>query len=431
MGHRNKKINYQSGQVMLTLVVFAMFASMAIVFGIVNPVLKQVAISKDFFHSRESYYSANSGLEDVLYRLKNNKQISSSETLALNNATTTTIVTNTASGKLITSGATTTNSITRKVQAAVSLGTGISFHYGVQSGQGGFILQNSSLVTGNIYSAGPVTASNNMVYGDVVSSGSTGLVDGVHATGTVHAHMIQNSTVDKDAYYVVKTNTTVSGQSYPNSPDQTDVSLPISDEQIGIWESDAAAGGSVTCTNGTYTITTSVSIGPKKIPCDLLIKGNAITITVGGPLWVTGNIDTQLSPTIKMAATLGATNVALIADNPSDTTGSGLITIGQNTVFQGSGSVGSYVFMISQNRSAEMLGSVNAISMGQGASALVAYASHGQITLQQSVSVKEVTAYKIILQNSANVIYDKGLPSTLFQSGPAGGYEVTSWQEIP
>ena len=86
--------------------------------------------------------------------------------------------------------------------------------------------------------------------------------------------------------------------------------------------------------------------------------------------------------------------------------------------------------MISQNNSAETGGSTNAISMGQGASALVSYASHGQITLQQSVSVKEVTAYKIILQNSANVTYDTGLPSVLFESGPAGGYDITSWKEI-
>jgi uncharacterized protein YebE (UPF0316 family) len=68
--------------------------------------------------------------------------------------------------------------------------------------------------------------------------------------------------------------------------------------------------------------------------------------------------------------------------------------------------------------------------MNQGASALVAYASHGQITLSQSVSVKEVTAYKIILTQSANVTYDTGLPNTLFESGPSGGYDVTYWGEI-
>jgi hypothetical protein len=173
-----------------------------------------------------------------------------------------------------------------------------------------------------------------------------------------------------------------------------------------------------------------VLIGPKKIPCDLLIKGSGITVTVQGPLWVTGNIETQVSPTIKIDSALGNQNVAIIADNPSNKSGSGIIDIGQNTVFQGSGSAGSFVFMISQNNSSETGGSTDAINMGQGASALVAYASHGQITLAQSVSVKEATAYKIILQNSANITYDTGLPNTLFSAGPGGGYDQIEWDEI-
>jgi hypothetical protein len=87
--------------------------------------------------------------------------------------------------------------------------------------------------------------------------------------------------------------------------------------------------------------------------------------------------------------------------------------------------------MISQNNSSENGGSTDAISMSQGASALVAYASHGQITLSQSVSLKEVTAYKIILTQSANVTYDTGLPSTVFSTGPSGGYSILNWKEIP
>ncbi|MBA3733350.1 hypothetical protein H0W91_03170 [Patescibacteria group bacterium] len=424
------KINLESGQVMLTMVVFSMFASIAIVFGVINPILKQVAISKDFVRSKESFYLAESGLEDAQYRVTHGKQISTSEILTLNNATTTTLIQDIATGKQITSLATSTGNSTRKMQISLALGTGISFHYGIQSGQGGFYLQNSSSVIGNIYAGGTVSGSGNYVYGDVVSSGASGLINGIHATGTARAHTINNSTVDKDAYYMIKTSSTVTGTSYPNSADPVSADLPISDSQIAEWESDALAGGTVTCSGGTYTINSNVTIGPKKIPCDLLIKGSGIVITVAGPLWVTGNIDTQTSPTIKMAAALGSSNIAIIADNPSNTTGSGIINIGQNTAFQGSGSVGSYVFMISQNNSSETGGSINAIQMGQGASALVAYAAHGQVTLQQSVSVKEVTAFKIILQNTANVIYDTGLPSALFESGPAGGYDVTSWKEI-
>jgi hypothetical protein len=318
---------------------------------------------------------------------------------------------------------------TKTIKANIGLNNAvISFHYGVQAGNGGFSLANSSSITGNVFASGPVTGNGNYVYGSVVSTGASGLVYGVHATGTVYAHTIGNASqatiIDKDAYYVTKLNTTVSGTSYPNSPDQEGVDLPISDAQVTEWETIAENGGTITACDaqGNYTITTTMSLGPKKIACNLVVKTNSGILTVTGPLWVTGNITTQTGPTIRIDPSLGSQNVAIIADNPNDQTGSGKISIGQSTVFQGSGTLGSFVFLISQNRSAEQGGSVVAVDMAQGASALVAYASHGLLTLSQSVSVKEATGYKIALSQSANVVYDTGLPSTVFKSGPGGSW---------
>lgn len=310
----------------------------------------------------------------------------------------------------------------------------ISFHYGIQAGDGGFRLENSQTeVFGNVYSSGSVIgAGGNMIYGDVISAGPDGQVYGIHATSSVYAHSIgkagYTTTIDGDAYYVTKTNTTVVGALHPNSPDQESVPLPISDEQISEWESFAEAGGTIdTCdSNGNYTISTSVSLGPKKILCNLIIKSSGGILTVTGPIWVTGNISAETGPTIRIDPALGSENVAIIADNPADPNGSGRIEIGQSTIFQGSGAPNSFVFLISQNRSAESGGDEIAIEMGQGASALVAYASHGLITLEQKVSVKEATGYRIKLSQSANVIYDSGLPSAVFQSGPGG-----SWTFVP
>lgn len=323
---------------------------------------------------------------------------------------------------------------TKTIKANIGLGnSNVSFHYGIQAGNGGFSLNNTSTITGNVFSSGPIIGSNtNYVYGDIISAGANGLVYGVHATSSVYAHTIggasQATIIDKNAYYVTKTNTTVAGTSYPNSPDQTSVSLPISDDQINGWETFAASGGTISSCNknGDYTVSSSTSIGPKKIECNLVVKSSAGVLTVTGPIWVVGNITAQTGPTIKIDSNLGNQNVAIIADNPSDPTGSGLITIGQSTVFLGSGAANSFVFLISQNRSAEQGGTNVAVSMSQGASALVAYASHGLLTLGQSVSVKEATGYKISLSNSANVTYDTGLPSTVFESGPGG-----SWNFVP
>ncbi len=432
----NKK-NPQSGQAMLTAVIFFLFISTTVVLGVASPILKQARISNDLIRSKESYYFAEGRIEDAFYRIKNNKQIASSETDTLDGTVITTTTTNTATGKQVIATAT-TNNLVRKMKLDITLGTGISFHYGVQAGNGGFSLANSSSVTGNIYSSGSVVGSDNFIYGDVVSSGPTGLINNIRVTGSAYAHTIQNSTISVNAYYTTITSSTVTGTRYPNSTDPATAELPISDAQISEWESDAAAGGTMTSSqcdsysssSNTCTISSSKTLGPLKIPFNLLVKSSSGVLTVTGPLWVLGDITAQTGPTIKMSSTLGSQNVAIIAHDPTATSTKGIIDIGQSTIFQGSGTVGSFVFMISQNNSAELGGSTNAISMSQGASALVAYASHGLVNLSQSVSLKEVTAYKIALSQSANVTYDTGLPSTLFSSGPAGGYNILSWKEI-
>ena len=187
---------------------------------------------------------------------------------------------------------------------------------------------------------------------------------------------------------------------------------------------------SSSCTDGTYSITSSVTLGPVKINCNLLIKGNDVVLTMAGPIWVVGNITTQVSPLIKILSSLGNKNLPLIADNPTNRSGSGIVSLGQSTEFQGSGSANSFVFIISQNNSAETGGSTNAIDLGQSAGALVVYASHGQITLGQSVDITASTAYKMILKNTANVTYDTGLPSALFSGGQSGGFDIIKWKEV-
>jgi hypothetical protein len=163
-----------------------------------------------------------------------------------------------------------------------------------------------------------------------------------------------------------------------------------------------------------------------KIACNLVVKSSSGILKVTGPIWVAGNLTTQTGPTIKIDPALGSQNVPIIADNPSNRSGSGMISVGQSTVFQGSGAPNSFVFLISQNNSAETGGSTVAVSMSQGASALVAYAAHGLLTLSQSVSVKQATGYKISLSQSANVTYDTGLPTTVFASGPGGSWAMAT-----
>ena len=425
--YKNTNKNEKGAAILIAIILF-LFISMTIILGMVNPILKQASVSKSLTVSKESYYLANGALEDVFYRLKNGLSVSSSETLSLNNAVTTTITTDTPTGKQIVSTADNNTNI-RKIQTNVVLGTGATFNYGIQSGQGGFILENSSSVTGNVYSTGSVTGSGNNIYGDAVSTGSSGLINNIHTTGSAYAHTIQNSDIDLNAYYVTKISTTVNGISYPNSADQPPLPMPISDEQISELEADALAGG-VISSPCPYKITSTRTLGPVKITCGLEISGSP-TVTLNGTVWVTGNVSIKNSAIIRISSSLGNKSVAIIADNLGNRTTSSKIELANSSQFFGSGSPSSFVFLISQNNSAELGGGEEAIEMDNSSSGkVVLYASHGLININNSATLKEITGYRIKAKNSANIIYDTGLVNTLFTSGPGGGYEILDWQEI-
>ena len=147
-------------------------------------------------------------------------------------------------------------------------------------------------------------------------------------------------------------------------------------------------------------------------------------------MWVAGDIEIENSAIIKLAASLGANSVAVIADNSANRTTSSKIGLENSAQFQNSGTEGSYILFISQNNSASNGGSEKAITVENSASgeALI-YAGHGEVHLKNSVNLREVSAYKIRLSNSAQVVYKTGLANLLFTSGPSGGYSIENWQE--
>ncbi len=453
----NKRINInnQSGQAVLTVVVFLLSIGMSIVYGVVSPTLKQSAVAENFIQSSQSYVTSESGIEDVIYRLKKGMQVGETEVLLVANSTATTTITPVGNNeKSITSSGNSLNRV-RNTNANLVTKNGVTFTYGVQAGNGGFFIENSGKVLGNIYSNGPVFGQNlNLVKGDVVSAGFYGIINGVHATGTAYAHIINNSTVDKDAYYSSSFNASVLGTRHPGSPDQPSASLPIPDTTISAWEQEALAGGTIShpCP---YVITGNKTLGPVKITCDLTISGSAV-VTLNGPVWVSGDIRIRNNPVIKVSPTLGPKSVAVIADNPyhrhhddwhdDSNYGESQISVENSPTFQGSGDTGSYILMISQNNDAELSyynwwsdwwgnewhswWSAPAINVANSANgAVLFYAGHGEVLLEDNVSVKEVTAYRVRLKNSAQVTYETGLSSLLFSSGPSGSWTVNGWGE--
>src|SRR3989344_1584499 len=258
----NKKINRDQvplptseytdgGQALITAIVFFLFISTTIALGVANPVLHQISIGNDLFRSKNSYFLSESLSEDVVYRLKNNKQVNTSESLTINGETASVTVSDILGGKRVSAVGNFSNSI-RKIKTDLIMGSGASFHYGIQAGEGGFILANSSSISGNAFSNGPVVGDDSNISGDVISAGANGFISNINVGNDAYAHSISNSTITGDAYYQSISGTTVNGTSYPNSPDQDKGDLPIPDSTIEEWKTVAEAGGTVTCSGGSY-----------------------------------------------------------------------------------------------------------------------------------------------------------------------------------
>ena len=144
---------------MITAVIFFITISLIVLFSIISPVLRQLRIVGNLQSSRESLFLAESAMEDTLYRLRNNLPAITGQTLTLNGHTAITEITTSPIGRTLTS-ISDFNNLVRKVETQLIVGVGASFGYGVQTGNGGFVLGNNAGVDGSVYSNGNVIGSN-------------------------------------------------------------------------------------------------------------------------------------------------------------------------------------------------------------------------------------------------------------------------------
>ena len=367
------------GQAALIAVVLMLIIMLSAVFGASAVALTESRAANKSTNSRFSFFAAEAGVDDAVYRLKRGKNLTSSFTITLNGATAPTIIT------------------TRAARATLSSASGGSFHYGIQIGNGGLQMENNSRVNGSVYSNGDIVGNNNPnITGDAFLAG---------------ASTISGVTVGRNIQI---------GQ--PSLP------MPISNALLDQWEGEAAAGGSATCSGGVYRPANGDSIGPKKVPCDMEISGTDI-VTLTGALWVAGDFTIQNSAQLKLASNDQFSRV-VIADNPASRTTSSRVKVQNSAQILGSSVPDTYVLMASRNSSAEGGGDEEAIEVSNSSAAPIYYAPHGSVEIQNNVSLKEVTAYKILLKNSAEITYETGLANINFSSGPTGGWNITSWGEV-
>jgi len=331
------------GAALLIFVILFLVTSLILVLSISEGVYRDLAGYRTLYEGKQSFYGAEAGIEDAIHRHRQGMNYTNLESFSfagvdveVNRSASVDFLEFLSEGDV--GGAIRTSTL------ELALGDGTSFNFGLQSGNGGITLQNTSAVVGNVFSNGSVEGSGNMIYGNVVSAGSSGLIDSIHATGSVWAHSIDNSTVDDDAYYYATstiTATVVGGTRFPGSVDQTVTPLPITDAQVEDWKQDIIDTGTVIastdpeCSGGTYIIDTNTTLDNVRIQCNVEMKkqGASTVITLEGPVWIEGNLSFTSGPDIVASTSLGIKSVQIIVDKEDNRATSSKITVNNSTNF--------------------------------------------------------------------------------------------------
>lgn len=244
--------------------------------------------------------------------------------------------------------------------------------------------------------------------------GLTGLIDGITigtlGVGNAYAHTVNNSTIAGTNY--CQTGSGNNKSCNTSLADPTQVAMPISDQNILDWKAEAEAGGIY---SGNYSLNdSSGSLGPKKVTGNFNVNNNA-TLTVTGTLWVQGDMDISNNAIVNLAPSYGTSEGVIIVD--------GIVNIGNNAVFGGSGSDGSYLMVLSTSTSS------SAITLSNNGGAVILYAHNGTVNLSNNAGAKALNGKYIHLSNNVVITYDSGLVNSNFVSGPGGGWNIQGWKE--
>ncbi|KPJ55058.1 hypothetical protein AMJ47_02095 [Parcubacteria bacterium DG_72] len=423
-------LNNKKGFAVFFVTILVLMAMFGIVMNIALVAYFQSQIIRNITRSTQAYFAAEAGGEDGLLRTR---QRPSTAALLYNlNVGPSLVEVDISSviggARILTVKGDRMNMI-RKIEILWSLDSQeISFYYGSQVGEGGMVMANNARVKGNVFSNGTVVSPADKGYIDntVIVAGAGNKIDGLIVGENAMAHTCVDSTIGGELTYVAGgsvVNCTV-GSSVKERPNNIDPApLPISDAQIQEWKDHAASGGIF---NDNYILDgESGEIGPIQIGTALAPKGMTIDnnslLKIKGTIYVTGDVLFNNNSIIELnLADYSSLGGVIVAD--------GRITIDNGAILRGSGEEGSYLLLASTNNSLDPI--FPAIFVGNNAEGAIFYANAGIIFLKNNMAAREVTGYKIQINNNAVIEYDAGLENANFASGPGGSWQLRRWREI-
>ena len=420
---KQKKQN-QKGFALMVTIITILAVCIVIGIGLSFLIYNSILATESKIKSVQSYYTAEAGIEDSLFRIKSGLQTFSPNTLVVDStlAATITIVDELNGDKTIVSQGSKDNRIRKVTATYTATDDEVNFFYGVQAGEGGILMNNNSQITGNVFSNGDILCAGSgkcTITGTAVVASAGNELTNANVGEDAFADICDGAIVGNDLHYVTAPHScSVTGAEINEAQPEDPQDLPISQAQISEWKIDAAAGGSEP---GDYSVPvgTVESLGPKKINGNLRIEENA-TLTLTGTIYVVGDITIDQNSTLQLDNGYGTDSGVILCD--------GKAQINNNTILQGSGDPASYIMVLSTNASVDPADpAINVVNNALGA---IFYASEGGIVLNNNINIREATGYKLILNPLAVVEYESGLANLNFTSGPGGGWLMTNWQEI-
>lgn len=174
-----------SGQAALLAVFLLTGVILSAAWGAAALALRESRVSEGNTKSRKAFFAAESGVEDATYRSIRGKAVTSSFSISLNGSSAITTVSDAGGTRTINSEGESALSVRGLAATLKEDTTATAFHYGVQVGDGGLVMQNNSTITGNVYSNGSIVgAQGAKVTGDVIAAG--GINDNPSITWITH-----------------------------------------------------------------------------------------------------------------------------------------------------------------------------------------------------------------------------------------------------
>ena len=396
---------------MLIIMIVVSLSMSAIIF-------KRQTVATNTIKSTQAYYAAESGIEDSLLRLKKNGLILDDEYQFYVDDTVVSVSIPqifVGSRKILASS--NNKGIIKNIEVTYAIdGDGVGFNYGAQVGEGGLSMGNGSIINGSIFSSGDINGRGTIVNDAIVAGDHIiNSAGGLEVQGNAISHSCALATVGGSLTFTQGGLNTcnVSGGTLTQSSDFPDQPLPLSQNQIDAWKNTAQDGGVI---NGDYVVINNQTavLGPVKITGNLLVDNNAI-LKLTGAIYIQGNVTLGNNAIVQLDDVYGFTSGVLITD--------GTISAGNNSVFLGSGQSSSYILVLSTSASP------TAIIISNNGNGAIFYASSGTITVNNNIFVKEVTGYKVIMDNNSSIEYESGLASAFFSGGPSAGWKVKNWEE--